>query len=717
VLKAAAFIMAVALSVTAVIGLDWTFQRQVWDYYWTADDVGQSDYTQTERYRWYVQSVHSYLGELVRAVTGKTPEQVTAEIESLFWEKEWQLTMHMTDEYRHNIHFSELWAKFVAHYEWEDEVYEAYSIYDENYTRMEHFNDIIDIIRDEMEENYRNSLTTEQLRERFDSEYAEAIRHIRENHGRIPPEHILERINELDGVVYYVQVGKTVFRNTERDYSQIRDEFFHPHNAELYIDSESDEYIFGITEDYITLQNQRLAQMNNRVREIIIFAGIWVVLFALSLFWLIKTAGRKANAPGVTLNAVDSLFTEFLLIIFAGTGAACVLWTVEAYELSGNTILIYVYIGILTICFTLAYTMFLSIVRHIKKRTFFKNALIYKIFANSHKGVSTLYSKSNPMFKTSTVVISLGILTMIPYIGFITVPLALHLLYLQVNEFKKLKSGIKSVRNGVYDEKIVINPSGFRGESEFTALAADVNEIAVGLSEEVERRTKSERLKTELIVNVSHDIRTPLTSLITYADLLMKEDTDNDNIKKYAEIISAKSERLKTLTDDLFESAKASSGNISVNFESVDINALLIQALAEFDEKIKTSSLEFKLSLPEETVTAYADGKLMWRVAENLINNALNYSLEGSRVYIDVSQDDKDVLIKVKNISKAELNISEDEVTERFKRGDLSRNSEGSGLGLDIASSLMLCQNGLLGVRIDGDLFKVSIKVPKTLKV
>jgi len=311
------------------------------------------------------------------------------------------------------------------------------------------------------------------------------------------------------------------------------------------------------------------------------------------------------------------------------------------------------------------------------------------------------------MIKITIMVTALGVLTMIPFVGIITVPLALFIAYRHARDFKKLKDGVQTVKNGVYTESI--NIEGVY--TEFAVLANDINQISTGLGEEVERRLKSERLKTELIINVSHDIRTPLTSLITYADLLKNEETDNKNIKKYAEVISQKSERLKVLTDDLFESAKAASGNITVNLENVDINALLIQALAEFDDKIKESSLEFKLSIPgDDPLTALADGRLLWRVIENLMSNTLKYSLENSRVYINVTEDDDSIFIEIKNISKAELNIPEDEVTERFKRGDLSRNSEGSGLGLGIASSLMQCQGGEISVKIDGDLFKVCIR-------
>jgi len=268
---------------------------------------------------------------------------------------------------------------------------------------------------------------------------------------------------------------------------------------------------------------------------------------------------------------------------------------------------------------------------------------------------------------------------------------------------------VQNIKNGAVGSKIEIN-----GEGELARLSANINEISEGLSEEVERRIKSERLKTELIVNVSHDIKTPLTSVLTYVDLLKKEETDNENIKKYTQVIAKKSDRLKSLIDDLFEASKAASGNIAVSFEQVDIGALITQGLGELDDKVQSSSLDFRVNMPDTKLLAWADGRLLWRVLENLLSNVFKYSLENSRVYIDVFDDKDNAYIEIKNISANELNIPADEITERFKRGDESRNSEGSGLGLDIAKSLMHCQNGELFISVDGDLFKAKLKIGKT---
>jgi signal transduction histidine kinase len=313
------------------------------------------------------------------------------------------------------------------------------------------------------------------------------------------------------------------------------------------------------------------------------------------------------------------------------------------------------------------------------------------------------------MVKAILLVTAFGLVTAIPFMFLLTIPLALVFIYKQGKKYLAVKDGVERIQSGDYRQKIDV-----MGTGEIAGLAEDINYISSGLESEVDRRLKSERLKTELIVNVSHDLRTPLTSIITYIDLLKKEPTDNENILKYTEVISGKADRLKTLTDDLFDAAKAASGNIPVNLGNVDLKALINQGLGELDEKIKSSTLDFKVSLPEDKVSVYADGKHLWRVLENLLSNVLNYSLNGSRVYIDVTEDKENAFVDIKNISAAELNVSEDEIMDRFKRGDASRNSEGSGLGLDIAKSLMISQDGELKVSIDGDLFKATVKIRKT---
>ena len=213
---------------------------------------------------------------------------------------------------------------------------------------------------------------------------------------------------------------------------------------------------------------------------------------------------------------------------------------------------------------------------------------------------------------------------------------------------------------------------------------------------------------------MSHDLKTPLTSIINYVDLLKKEGLSKEEAQGYIEVLDRKSQRLKMLIDDLFEASKMASGAVELNIEKVDVTALLSQALAELDEKINNSSLIFKLKMPNEKVYANLDGKKTWRVFENLINNILKYSQPKTRVYIELIEEDSKIIITMKNISSYEMDFDKEEIFERFIRGDKSRNTEGSGLGLSIAKSILELQGGNLSIEIDGDLFKAEVTVPSS---
>ncbi|MCL2060891.1 MAG: hypothetical protein FWH01_17840 [Oscillospiraceae bacterium] len=269
---------------------------------------------------------------------------------------------------------------------------------------------------------------------------------------------------------------------------------------------------------------------------------------------------------------------------------------------------------------------------------------------------------------------------------------------------------------------------------ELGSIAASINNISDGINAAVAERMKSERLKTELITNVSHDIRTPLTSVITYTDLLKNEGLDSARAPEYLDVVIQKSARLKTLTDDLFEASKAASGNIDVHAQNLDLSDFVKQVLGELDERVRASGLDFRLALPERAPVR-ADGKLLWRVMENLLSNVFHYALAGSRVYIGVAaeggaaegglaeggapESDKPIMVDgwyrldIKNISERALNVDPSELTERFKRGDSARSGDGgSGLGLSIAQSFTQAQGGKFEISIDGDLFKASLSLP-----
>ena len=267
--------------------------------------------------------------------------------------------------------------------------------------------------------------------------------------------------------------------------------------------------------------------------------------------------------------------------------------------------------------------------------------------------------------------------------------------------------GIKRMKSGDLNEKI--NTEWLFGS--FKSIAEELNALADVAAVAAEKQLKSERMKTELITNVSHDIKTPLTSVINYVDLLQQSHTEEEGAQ-YLEVLSRQSLRLKKLVEDLMDMSKASTGNMAVSIEEVDAVEAVNQALGEFADKLDVANLTPVFRSPDHQLHMQADGKLTWRVLSNLLSNVVKYALPGTRVYIDLLRLDKSVVLSVKNISREELNISAEELTERFVRGDVSRNTEGSGLGLNIAQNLMSLQRGNMEVTVDGDLFKVTLTFP-----
>lgn len=283
----------------------------------------------------------------------------------------------------------------------------------------------------------------------------------------------------------------------------------------------------------------------------------------------------------------------------------------------------------------------------------------------------------------------------------------IYVLRIFVN-FCKIAHGTDKITSGNLNYEIDIS-----GKSTMAKLAANINNMKLGFKKALEEQVKSERLKSELITNVSHDLKTPLTSIINYVDLLKAEDVTEQERINYIGILDKKSQRLKVLIEDLFEASKLSSGNIEMNIEKIDVTSLLKQALGELNHKIEESNLIFKINIPKEKIYSNLDGKRTWRVFDNLINNALKYSQPNTRVYIYLEEADENIMFTIKNISAYELDFDEEEIFERFKRGDSSRSTEGSGLGLAIAKSIVELEQGSIDINIDGDLFKVIVKFKK----
>lgn len=284
----------------------------------------------------------------------------------------------------------------------------------------------------------------------------------------------------------------------------------------------------------------------------------------------------------------------------------------------------------------------------------------------------------------------------------------LYMLLREKIDYKRLIEGIERMADGDLNYKI--DEMGLQTDNMRLAVAA--NRIGDGLAEAVEKSIKDERMKTDLITNVSHDIKTPLTSIINYVDLLKREKIEDRKIQSYIDVLDSKSQRLKNLTDDLVEASKLSSGNIILTMQEIDLVELVNQANGEFSEKFELKNLTIISSLPENSVIIEADGRRIWRVLENLYNNVSKYAMENTRVYVAVVPVMDRASFIIKNISANPLNFSAEELTERFIRGDISRSTEGSGLGLSIAQSLTELMRGSFEIYLDGDLFRATVSFP-----
>ncbi len=469
-------------------------------------------------------------------------------------------------------------------------------------------------------------------------------------------------------------------------------------------------------------------------------AGLLALLAG--FIYLIYASGRRPDKDGVHLIAIDVIYIDIALAV---TIVAVVLCLAPFFEFGSsiqredlqhyNISIIYSFFGVIIAAATSITLLFVTMfVKRLKRHEAIKYTLIYKVFIWIIGKIKSIYNhtfrKLHSVFDRSPAAVRLvlifgayALITFISFLLFLTgssgvmmgfagiVGVNIFAIYYLLKTFKtftQIKDGAEKIRSGELSHNI---PE--QGIIEFRQLSATINKIADGLKNAVGSQVKAERMKAELITNVSHDLKTPLTSIITYVDLLKTEGLNSENADKYLGIIDSKSQRLKSLTEDLFEAAKATSGNITVNSERLNVASLISQGLGELSDKIEESGLTFKTSMPAENLYVTADGKLLWRVVENLLSNVFKYALPNSRVYINVENYEEKVDIVIKNISAYELNIKEEELMERFKRGDASRHSEGSGLGLSIAKSLTELQGGIFSIKIDGDLFKATVSLPR----
>ena len=454
------------------------------------------------------------------------------------------------------------------------------------------------------------------------------------------------------------------------------------------------------------------------------------VLWLIGMVWLTVTAGRKPKDEEIHLNGFDRWYTEI------AAGAVIGIWlagTIISGTLIANSSLGYshVVVTVIVIClicgtYTMAWFLigYLSLVRRIKAGTLWKNSLIRKVLKWIGKCSGKLADFARAFSRNTAEKIKVllvgGAFLFLQFliIGCVFSGAGVFLLALmavdvavmifairKADGLDLIMDGLKKISDGELQYKIKTDT--LTGKQK--VMAEYINNIGGGLDAAVENSLKKERMQTELITNVSHDLKTPLTSIINYVDLMKRENPTDPKIQEYLRILDEKSQRLKVLTEDVVEASKASTGNIKLEMNDIDFVEMVQQVIGEFEEKFQEKNLTMMVHFTDEPSIIYADGQRMWRVLENVFGNVVKYAMEGTRVYAEISNRNKKVTFSLKNISAQPLNISADELTERFIRGDVARNTEGSGLGLSIAKSLTELQGGEFKLYLDGDLFKVMI--------
>lgn len=454
---------------------------------------------------------------------------------------------------------------------------------------------------------------------------------------------------------------------------------------------------------------------------LIAIAFVSFAALVMLIVYLFFAVGHHPNEQKPRLGVIEKLPLDVFTFIYliAAVIFVIIILTIFAYgTFNILTVSVLMFLAILAYLVTLMYALSFAI--RIKCGGIGKALLIYRIFAWIFRKISSFF-RMIPLIWKTLLSIALYLLADIVFLFIFGWDLELFIIYYIIKNLivsfvllnavismRKLQKGGERIANG--DLSYQLNTKTLMGD--YKDFAVTLNSISDSMSVAVEERIKSERMKTELITNVSHDIKTPLTSIINYVDLLKKEMPADEKTSEYLNILEYQSLRLKKLICDLVEVSKAQTGNIQVKLEECDICVLLQQAVGEYHEKFKKSELEVVTHISTLPICITADGNLLWRVFDNLLGNICKYSLPGTRVYLDAAVQDDRCFITFKNISRNPLDICSDELMERFVRGDASRNTEGSGLGLPIAKSLLELQGGEIDVATDGDLFKVTVTFP-----
>ena len=519
----------------------------------------------------------------------------------------------------------------------------------------------------------------------------------------------IERNNALTKFIDNYSYGSRFFGyiSTEINYNSEE-----KHNLTLYIWMPTELQLGDVVyESFIEVQKN--------VNSFYLSCILFIVFFILLIVCILYSA--KNNKKSLLIEGIVNKFKVYPIEYNIGVAMlAWIIWNngLRIYNNSNNYIRRLNFSSIIwgIIVVVIYYLLIRIIISKYNEGTLFKNNITIKIW----NYLSDVMNRGS-IIRTFVIMIALYILSGLALLFLsawlwiwpigLAVGLVLTIIYIvmlikDLVYLDKIMVGAKSAAEGKLNYKI-----DEKGRGHLRELAHDINNIKDGLKKSVENEMKSENMKTELITNVSHDLKTPLTSIINYIDLLKRENIEPENARDYVNILDKKSQRLKVLIEDLFEASKAASGAMELNISRIDIGQLLKQALGENDERFKDNRLEVKLNIPDDKIFIDGDGKRLYRVFENLISNIVKYSLSNTRVYIDMFKENDEVIIVMKNISAYELSFDTNEITNRFKRGDASRSTEGSGLGLAIAKSIVELHNGSFKIEADGDLFKSIIKL------
>ena len=439
------------------------------------------------------------------------------------------------------------------------------------------------------------------------------------------------------------------------------------------------------------------------------------------IVYLIWATGHERGKEGIALNSIDKISYEIISIVIMFVIGMMMSFALASIE---TQIPQKILVSVFLLCYLIGYACLAvwvsTTIRRLKAKQFIRSFLTYKVCRWIKVTLEKIFRKVTDKQNTNRKIT-------IIYWGFVAISIILACFlwsgigfliliafwiwaYYKLLQYNKKLQKINEALRNIYEGNPNVKLNEEELEGTLKIMAKYINDIAGGFTNAIEQSLKSERLKTELITNVSHDIKTPLTSIINYVDLLKKEEINNAQIEQYIAVLDKKSQRLKKLIEDLVEASKVSSGNVKLNMEVINLKELLNQTVGEFEDKLEKKNLKIEMDLPNENMLIKADNRYLYRVIENVFSNISKYALEGSRVYIKLEKQKEEVYLEFKNISKDKLNISAEELMQRFVRGDKSRYTEGSGLGLSIAESLTELQGGKFKIDIDGDLFKVEIK-------